>query len=92
MLALHHGSAQGLAAFLEVLMAIARAWYLICDSCGMPGEVSVHSARDARALALGETWPGMDADGQATYLHRFFRIKVDGRMKDLCHECLPKER
>jgi hypothetical protein len=62
-------------------MAISNAWYVRCDGCGDPTEISTTSAKEARTLA--RAYGG------------YRRKKVEGRMMDLCPGCqklrLPKE-
>lgn len=62
-------------------MSVAHAWYVMCDLCGNPAEISTESASHARKLAKTE---GGD------------RRRVAGQMMDLCKPCVghltkPKE-
>ena len=53
-------------------MSLARAWYVRCDRCGNPAEISTEDGRNARMLAR---------------LDGFVRRRVDGRTTDLCKAC-----
>lgn len=52
-------------------MTISRAWYVTCNVCRTPAEISTESSVAARQLALVEG---------------FVRVKKDGRLVDLCAE------
>ncbi len=54
---------------------ISHAWYVTCDLCGDPSQISTESARVARKLAKQEGYG---------------RRRVAGKMLDLCGICLPK--
>ena len=56
---------------------ISRAWYVRCDLCGNPADISTESAKHARRIARGEG---------------FQRKRVAGKMLELCRSCLPDKK
>lgn len=55
---------------------ISKACYVTCDNCGDPAGVSTEGAKLARAYARAEG---------------FVRVRVMGKMVDLCVRCRPEE-
>lgn len=54
-------------------MAVRSAWYINCDNCGDPAEITTFGgATEARALASRQGYT---------------RKKIDGRFVDLCPAC-----
>jgi hypothetical protein len=47
---------------------IARAWYVRCDECGNPSEISTDSAKDAKAYARAQGYLVKRIDGRERWL------------------------
>lgn len=59
-------------------MPISRAWYVSCDGCGDPAEVSTDSVAEARAIAVREGfYERTVAGGRKLWLCRLCKRAAD---------------